>query len=85
MAVEEFPFPSLKVQVTTVVPWVVIGKLVKVVPVIVPAHASVVVGAVGVPEHSPTLTFAKVGVTGGVTSNAVTINECTFVLKSSDT
>ena len=45
------PLPSLNVQVTTVVPWVVIGKMVAVVPVIVPAQASVVVGAVGVPLH----------------------------------
>ena len=60
--------PSLKVQVTTVVPCVVIGKPTFGVPVIVPAQLSVVVGATGVPEHWPTLTAVKVGVAGAVTS-----------------
>ena len=68
MAVVEFPFPSLKVQVTTVVPCVVIGNIVAVVPVTIPAQLSVVVGAVGVPLHCPTLTAVKVGVVGAVTS-----------------
>ena len=66
------PFPSLNVQVTTVVPWVVIGKMVAVVPVMVPAQASVVVGAVGVPLHCPTFTSAKVGVTGATVSSTIT-------------
>ena len=39
---------------------------------IVPAQASVVVGAVAVAEHWP-VTLAKVGVTGGVTSFTVTV------------
>ena len=73
LAVVELPLPSAKVQVTTVVPWVVIGNVVVVVPVMVPAHASVVVGAVGVPEHSPILTAVRVGVTGGVTSFKVMV------------
>ena len=50
----------------------VIGKMVEVVPVIVPAQASVVVGAVGVPSHCPTFTLAKVGVTGATVSSTIT-------------
>ena len=73
LAVVELPLPSAKVQVTMVIPWAVIGNVVVVVPVIVPAQASVVVGATGVPEHSPRLTLAKVGVTGGVTSFSVMV------------
>lgn len=42
------PFPSSYVQVTTVGQAVVIGKVTSGVPVIVPAQASVVVGAVHV-------------------------------------
>jgi len=72
LAVVIFPFPSLNVHVTTVVPWVVMGKVVDVVPVIVPAQLSVVVGAVGVTEHCP-VTFDKVGVTGLVTSSTITV------------
>jgi hypothetical protein len=72
-AVVEFPFPSSKVHVTIVVPLVVIGKTVSVVPVMVPAQASVVVGAVGVPAHCPTLTFANVGVKGGTLSFTVIV------------
>ena len=45
--VTDCPLPSLNVQVTIVVPWVVIGKTVEVVPEIAPAQASVVVGIVG--------------------------------------
>ena len=41
------------------------------VPVIVPAQLSVVVGAVAVAEHSP-VTLASVGVTGAVTSVIIT-------------
>ena len=40
------------------------------VPVIVPAQASVVVGATAVAEHEP-VTLANVGVTGLVTSSIV--------------
>ena len=53
--------PSLKLHVTTVVPCVVIGKIVGVVPVIVPAQLSVVVGANGVAEHW-SVTSARVGI-----------------------
>ena len=67
------PLPSAKVQVTTVVPWVVIGKIVEVVPVMVPAQASVVVGTVGVPLHCPTFTSANTGVCGAVTSFKVMV------------
>ncbi len=42
-----------------------------VVPMIVPAHTSVVVGAVTVTEHSP-IESGIVGVTGGVTSSTIT-------------
>jgi len=55
-------------------PCVVIGNVVVVVPVMVPAQASVVVGAVGVPLHCPIFTSAKVGVTGAVTSFNVIVN-----------
>ncbi len=50
-----------------VVPCAVIGKVVVVVPVIVPAQLSVVVGAVGVALHSSFIS-AKTGVTGSVVS-----------------
>ena len=66
------PLPSSNVQVTTVVPWVVIGKIVAVVPVMVPAQASVVVGAVGVPLHCPTFTLANIGVIGAIVSSTIT-------------
>ena len=84
LAVVELPLPSVKVQVTTVTPWAVIGKLTFGVPVIVPAQASVVVGAVGVPEHSPILMAVRVGVTGGVTSFSVMVKVvvCVFPLPS---
>ena len=72
MAVTVCPLPSLNDQVTTVVPCVVIGNTVVVVPVIVPAQLSVVVGAVGVAEHCP-VTFASVGTTGGVVSSIITV------------
>ena len=64
--------PSANVQVTIVVPCFVIGKVVAVVPVTVPVHASFVVGAVGVTEHEP-VTSAKIGFAGGVTSVIVTV------------
>ncbi len=57
---------------TIVVPWVVIGKRVAVVPVMVPAQASVVVGVGGVPVHCPTFTSANVGVTGAMVSSTIT-------------
>ena len=57
---------------TTVVPWVVIGKTVVVVPIIVPAQASVVVGVGGVPLHCPTFTSVNVGVTGATVSSTLT-------------
>ena len=41
-----------------------------VVPVMVPEHASVVVGAVGVTEHCP-VTSASVGTTGAVVSSTM--------------
>ena len=69
----ELPFPSSKVQVTTVVPCVVIGKIVEVVPVMIPAQISVVVGTTGVPLHSPTVTSINIGVTGAVASFIVII------------
>ncbi|MNY40152.1 hypothetical protein D3C86_1748750 [compost metagenome] len=50
--VEVFPFPSLYVQVITVVPEAVIGKVALCVPVMVPAQLSVAVGAIkDVTEH----------------------------------
>ena len=67
VAVVKLPFPSANVQVTIVVPCFVIGNTVDVVPVTVPAQLSVVVGAVGVAEHSA-VTSVSVGLTGGVTS-----------------
>ena len=72
VAVVVLPFPSSNVHVTTVVPWVVIGNTVEVVPVTIPAQLSVVVGAVGVPEHSPKFTSANTGVTGDVISSTIT-------------
>ena len=62
-----FPFPSLNVQLTVNVPCVEYVNGSVVVPVIVPAQLSAVVGAVTVAEHCP-VTVAKVGVAGGVTS-----------------
>ena len=43
-----FPLPSLYVQVTTVVPCVVIGNGVEVAPLMIPLQASVAVGSVKV-------------------------------------
>ena len=61
LTVVELPLPSLKVQVTTVVPCAVIGKTVVVVPGTAPAQASVAVGVGGVPLHWPMFTSAKFG------------------------
>src|SRR6478736_5420872 len=75
VAVVWLPLPSLKVHVTRLVPSVVIGNLVVVVPVTVPTQASVVVGAVGVagvPLHVLNVTSANVGVTGGIVSSTIT-------------
>ena len=71
MAVVELPLQSINFQVTTVVPCVVIGKTVAVVPVMVPEQRSLVVGTTGVPLHSPTVTSTRVGVTGAVVSFTV--------------
>ena len=65
MAVTVCPFPSLNDQVTTVVPCVVIGNTVVVVPVTIPEQALFVTGAVGVTEHSP-VNVAKVGKTNPI-------------------
>ena len=53
---------------TIVVPWVVIGNTVDVVPVTVPAQLSVVVCAVNDETEHSAVTSASVGLTGGVTS-----------------
>ena len=50
-----------------------IGNTVEVVPVTIPAQLSVVVGAVGVPEHSPMFTSANTGVTGAILSFTITV------------
>ncbi len=42
-----------------------------VIPVIVPEQLSVVVGGVGVAEHSPPVKSARTGTTGGVTSSMI--------------
>ena len=61
VSVVELPFPSANVQVTIVVPCVVIGNTVEVVPVTVPAQLSVVVGAaIDATEHSA-VTFESIG------------------------
>ena len=67
-----FPFPSLNVQLTVNVPCVEYVNASVVVPVIVPAQISVVVGAVKVAEHCP-VTEVKVGSTGGVLSVTITL------------
>ena len=59
VCVDVFPFPSLYVQVTVVVPWVMIGKVALCVPVIVPAQLSVAVGAVNVDTEHSDVTFNK--------------------------
>ena len=64
---EILPFPSSKVQVTTVVPCVAIGKIVVVVPVIIPEQLSTAVGAIGVAEHS-VVKSVNTGATGAVVS-----------------
>ena len=66
------PLPSTNVQTTTVVPKVVIGNVVVVVPLIVAEQLSVVVGIPGVTEQAP-VTLARVGVAGGVVSTTVTV------------
>ena len=76
-----FPFPSLYVHVTTVVPWVVIGNVVPVVPVIVPAQLSFAVGGVSdVTEHCAVI-FGKVATfgTGGVVSSISIVCVCVDV------
>jgi hypothetical protein len=68
VTVDVLPLPSLKVQVTTVVPWVVIGNGVVVVAVTVPTQLSVAVGAVGVAEHCAVTLGNDTGAAGAVTS-----------------
>ena len=65
--VEILPFPSSKLQVSIVVPCVVIGKIVVVVPVIIPEQLSTAVGTVGVAEHSA-VKSVNTGTTGAVLS-----------------
>ena len=67
-----FPLASVNVHVTTVVPKIVIGKAVVVVPLIIAgSQLSVVVGVVGVPLHSK-VSSAIVGVIGPVVSSIIT-------------
>ena len=70
-----FPRASSNVQVTTVVPWAVIGSTVVVVPVIVPAQLSVAVGAVNVSTLQSAVTSAKfaTSATGAVVSTTVIV------------
>src|SRR4029077_2019035 len=72
VTLEVLPLPSLKVQVITVVPCVVIGKLVDVVAVTVPTQLSVAVGAVGDAEHSAVTSGNEAGAAGGVISSSIT-------------
>ena len=64
-----FPFPSSYVQVTTVVPWVVTGNEVIVVPVIVPSQLSVAVGAVGAVTAHSSIKSARGSINGPVWSS----------------
>ena len=76
LAVVTLPLPSLNVQVTTVVPNLVMGKGVVVVPVTMPAQLSVVVGVGGVMEvasHALSVMFGRVGFTGGIVSFTITV------------
>ena len=75
VCMELFPFPSSKFQVTTVVPCAVIGKVVVVVPVIVPSQLSVAVGAViEATEHSAVTSAREpASGTGAVTSSTITV------------
>ena len=70
-------FPSLSsyVQVTTVVPWSVIGSTVVVVPVIDPAQLSVAVGTVKVSTLHSAVTSVRVtrSATGAVVSITTTV------------
>ncbi|MNK78926.1 hypothetical protein D3C87_985780 [compost metagenome] len=65
------PFPSSKLHVTTVVPCVVIGKIVVVVPEIIPAQASIAAGIAGVAEHCSCIS-AKTGAIGAAVSLIMT-------------
>ncbi len=66
-----FPLPSAKVQVTTVVSCVVIGNVVVVVPVTVPAQLSVAVGAVSDATSHSAVTSVRVVSSGtGATLSA---------------
>ena len=69
-----FPFPSSYVQVTVVVPCVVIGKVALCVPVKAPAQLSVAVGAVNEVTVHSAVTSDKVvtSATGTVTSSITT-------------
>jgi len=73
VAVLVLPLPSLNIQVTTVVPGAVIGNIVVVVPVTIPAQLSVAVGAVKVAgvKHALT-TVPSIGGTGAIVSFTIT-------------
>ena len=77
-----FPLASSNVQVTTVVPCVVIGNVTFVVPVIVPAQLSVAVGAVSVSTiHSAVISESIVmSATGWVVSISVMVWLCVLTL-----
>ena len=81
VCVDVFPFPSLYVQVTTVVPCVVIGSVALFVTVTTPPQLSVAVGAVKLATEHSAVTFAKVASvgTGAVTSSITTFCVCVDV------
>jgi hypothetical protein len=62
-AVDILPLPSLNVHVTTVIPCVVTGNIVVVVPNTGPAQLSVAIGVAGVAEHW-SVTLGIAGATG---------------------
>src|SRR6185503_7951512 len=66
------PLPSLNVQCTVKVPWLLYVNESLVVPVMVPAIRSDAIGTGTVAEHCP-VTVAKTGATGGVTSSTITV------------
>jgi len=79
VAVEMFPLPSLKLQVIVYVPWLLYVRGEVVVPVIIPAQLSVVVGALTVALHCP-VTVVSVGTAGGLVSSTITVCVAVVIL-----
>ena len=76
VCVEAFPFASVYVQVTTVVPCIEIGSVASFVTETNPAQLSVAVGSVNVVTPHSAVTSANVAISGIGASVSITVTVC---------